>query len=245
MKNITNRQMNTLFILICVLIIVIAVQYFFRPVLKQKNELSEQIENMQSEYDVIHMDALCYEADTAVYQNNKNSLDDQRKQLLPLMKSNELDSMITKIFIEKGLVIESLEISEIKADTVSILYKNTDEDDIKDSENDKTEKITETKYKPYDLSEYPDGAKIVIDEKERIILEYQTGEYSCHLRYTVSGTYKDILNLVNEISTNNSLQVSSFYFINKDAVSADCVYQADIGITAYMYDSLNQSDTED
>ena len=51
--------MNTLFILICVLIIVIVVQYFFRPDIKQKNELSEKIENMQSEYDVNHMDALC------------------------------------------------------------------------------------------------------------------------------------------------------------------------------------------
>ncbi len=237
MKNTTNRQIFTLFILVCILIIVIAVQYFFRPVIRQKNKLSEQIEDMQSEYDDVKMNALIYKADLSVYQKNKKALDDNRKQLLPLMKSNELDNMITKIFSEKGLSIDSLDISEIKSDTVSMQYKDTqkyeseDFEEAEDIENEKTDD------KQLDLSVYPDGAKTVTDKNERILLEYQTGEYSCQLRYNASGTYKNILDLVNEISKNNSLQVNSVYFTSTDTVSPGCIYQADILITAYMYDS--------
>ena len=243
MKNVTTRQITTLVVLVFILIIVIAVQYFFRPLIKQKNELSEQIESMQSEYDDIQMNDSCYEADAFAYQKNKKSLEDQRMQLLPLMKSNELDKMITKIFIENGLVIESLEISQIKGDTVSIPYKNTDKDSGEDS--DDNENISDKTDNQYDLSEYPDGAGVLTDQNEKVMLEYKTGEYSCQLRYTVSGTYKNIIDLVKQIRTYNSLQISSFYFINNDAVSADCIYQADIGVTAYMYDRLDQSDTKD
>ena len=43
MKNITKKQMITLTVLIAVLVLVIAVQYFYRPVLEKKSELADKV----------------------------------------------------------------------------------------------------------------------------------------------------------------------------------------------------------
>ena len=98
MKNITKKQMITLTVLIAVLVLVIAVQYFYRPVLEKKSELADKVENMTMVYEDMKMLAAYYSRDAGSYK----------------------DDMITNMLVASNISIESSEISELVKETVRV-----------------------------------------------------------------------------------------------------------------------------
>lgn len=213
MKNITKKQMVTLIILVCVLILVIAVQYFYRPVLKKKAELQDKVDSMEIVYDDMKMLAAYYSIDAVTYGEMKDELAKKRSEFLPLMKNSEQDDMITNMLVASNISIESSDISELVKETVRISCA--------------VDKGKEESVDGYSsIAMYPEGGKVVSGDESYVTLEYETGECSREIYYSVTGKYEDIIAFLNKVYAQQSMEVSRFYFNSGDlnAVKTETVY---------------------
>jgi len=203
MKNITRKQAITLVVLVCVLFIVIAVQYFYRPVLKKKSELQEKVESMELVAEDMKMLAAYYSIDAISYKEMKEELAKKRSEFLPLMKNSQQDDMITNMLVSSNISIESSNISELQKETVrvSCAVDSGNEDSVDGYSS---------------LAMYPEGGKVISGDDSYVTLEYETGEYSREIYYSVSGKYEDIIGFLKKVYTQKSMEISRFYFNSGD-----------------------------
>ena len=124
MKNITKKQMITLTVLVSVLVLVIAVQYFYRPVLEKKSELADKVENMTMVYEDMKMLAAYYSIDAVSYKEAKEELAKKRSEFLPFMENSQQDDMITNMLVASNISIESSELSELVKEPVTVEGEN-------------------------------------------------------------------------------------------------------------------------
>ena len=163
MKNITKKQMITLTVLIAVLVLVIAVQYFYRPVLEKKSELADKVENMTMVYEDMKMLAAYYSIDAVSYKEAKEELAKKRSEFLPFMENSQQDDMITNMLVASNISIESSEISELVKETVRV-----------ECAVDKEKEESVDGYSA--IAMYPEGGKVVSDDGDYVSLQYETGE---------------------------------------------------------------------
>ena len=163
MKNITKKQMITLTVLIAVLVLVIAVQYFYRPVLEKKSELADKVENMTMVYEDMNMLAAYYSIDAVSYKEAKEELAKKRSEFLPFMENSQQDDMITNMLVASNISIESSEISELVKETVKV-----------ECAVDKEKEESVDGYSA--IAMYPEGGKVVSDDGDYVSLQYETGE---------------------------------------------------------------------
>ena len=155
MKNITKKQMITLTVLIAVLVLVIAVQYFYRPVLEKKSELADKVENMTMVYEDMKMLAAYYSIDAVSYKEAKEELATKRSEFLPFMENSQQDDMITNMLVASNISIESSEISELVKETVRV-----------ECAVDKEKEESVDGYSA--IAMYPEGGKVVSDDGDYV-----------------------------------------------------------------------------
>lgn len=257
MKNVTKKQMITLIVLIGVLIMVIAVQYFYRPVINEKNEYAKKVQSMTMVYDDMKMIAAYYSIDAVSYKEAKAELAKKRSDFLPLMKNSQQDDMITNMLVASNISIESSEISDLVTETINI-------ECAVDKEQEESADGVST------MAMYPEGGKVVTDEGDYVVLQYETGECTREIYYNVSGRYEDIIGFLKKVYDQKSMEISQFYFnsgnldsliaadqpenpeeyISEDGtviptigsvkktqkVISNTIYKAGIGIKVHMYD---------
>ena len=262
MKNITKKQMITLTVLVCVLILVIAVQYFYRPLLEKKSELTDKVDSMSMVYSEMQMLAAVYSIDNITYAEAKDELHKQRSELRDVMSNSAQDKLLTDMLQSFHLSIESSDISLTEKDKIRVECA--------------VDKENEDSVDGYSsISMYPKGGKVVSDEGDYVSLEYETGECSREIYYNISGKYSDIIAFIRHIQTMKGMEISRFYFnsgdidnltatddtaeVNSDETSegdtdsentlptigkvkktdsiiSNSIYKAGIGIKVHMYD---------
>lgn len=215
MKNVTKKQMITLVVLIAVLFIVIAVQYFYRPMLTEKAELEEKIENMEIIYDDMKMMSALYSIDAVTYDEEKKALADERAGFYQIMTNSQQDEMITRLLNDCHISVDSSNISPLVKDTIQVeCVIDKDKEDSVDA------------YSA--ISMYPQGGKVVSAESRYMVLEYETGECSREIYYSISGKYRDIVSFLKKVHAQKGMEVSSFYFNSGDLDSLVAVKQEEI-----------------
>lgn len=238
MTNITAKQIVTLVILVAVLVLVVAGQYLIRPLLTKAGELNGKSDKMDNQYQYMQNQALIYEVDKQDYQNLMDQINEEKKNLLPVMKSSQLDKIVTDLVLSSGLTINSLNIGESNTYKVRLPYLPAQSTGSKTADSDKSDSGDEKDINgmaPPDEEKYP-GAEIVTDNDGQFFLEYNTGEYSVELCYELTGKYDNILKLINKISENNSMSIGGINFENSEALSDQCMYKTVISVIVYMYD---------
>lgn len=250
MKNITKKQMITLTVLVAVLVLVIAVQYFYRPVLQKKSELADKVENMTMVYEDMKMLAAYYSIDAVSYKEAKEELAKKRSEFLPFMENSQQDDMITNMLVASNISIESSEISELVKETVRV-----------ECAVDKEKEESVDGYSA--IAMYPEGGKVVSDDGAYVSLQYETGECTREIYYNVSGRYEDIISFLSKVYNQKSMEISRFYFNSGDLdavyesgseeevsesiptigeivktgkIVSNSIYKAGIGIKVHMYD---------
>lgn len=226
------RQIAMLVILIGVLVVVVAVQYFIRPTLTETSELKAQTEVLEEKYLSMQEQSLMHMVDGAIYEEYRTELEEQGKQMLPYMKSNELDEIVTDMVLSSGLEIGSLRIGDIRDYKVRLLYEEKSDNT---SEEESSNGDFEDSGFP-DMNLYP-GAELIMED-EMFYLQYKTGHYSCVLDYQLTGNYDQIRTLTDKIIADKSMGIENIYFTNSGDVSADGGYDLNISIVVYMFDKL-------
>ena len=249
MKNITKKQMITLTVLVCVLILVIAVQYFYRPLLEKKTELTDKVDSMSMLYSEMQMLAAVYSIDNITYAEAKDELHKQRSELRDVMTNSAQYKMLTDMLQSFHLSIESSDISLLEKDKIRVECA--------------VDKENEDSVDGYSsISMYPKGGKVVSDEGDYVSLEYETGECSREIYYNISGKYSDIIGFYfnsgdidsltatddtetteaasDENSESDSDSENTLPTIGKvkktDSIISNSIYKAGVGIKVHMYD---------
>lgn len=225
------KQIALLVILIGVLVMVVAVQYFIRPVLNETSELKKQTEILEEKYAIMQEQSLMHIVDSTIYNQYRTELDEQGKQMLPYMKSNELDEIVTDMVLSSGLKISSLRIGDIQDYKVRILYEPK-EDSISNEESD--DSMDDSGFP--DMNLYP-GAELIMED-DMFYFQYKTGHYSCILNYELIGNYEQIRTLTDKIISDKSMGIENIYFTNSGDVSENGEYNLSISIVVYMFDKL-------
>ena len=208
MKNITKKQMITLIVLVCVLILVIAVQYFYRPLIEKKSELIKKVDKMSETYSDMQMLSAIYSIDNITYKEAKEELKKQRSELREVMTESAQDKFLTDMLVSYHISIESSEISALTKEKVRVECAVETED--------------EESVEGYSaMSMYPKGGKIISDDGEYVLLEYETGECSREIYYNISGTYTDMIGFINHVKEIKGVEISRFYFNSGDLDSAE------------------------
>lgn len=225
------KQIALLVILIGVLVMVIAVQYFIRPVLNETSELKKQTEILEEKYAIMQEQSLMHIVDSTIYNQYRTELDEQGKQMLPYMKNNELDEIVTDMVLSSGLKISSLRIGDIQDYKVRILYEPK-EDSVSNEESD--DSMDDSGFP--DMNLYP-GAELIMED-DMFYFQYKTGHYSCILNYELIGNYDQIRTLTDKIIADKSMGIENIYFTNSGDVSENGEYNLSISIVVYMFDKL-------
>jgi hypothetical protein len=231
MKNITKKQMITLTVLVCVLILVIAVQYFYRPLLEKKTELADKVDSMSMVYSEMQMLAAVYSIDNITYEEAKDELHKQRSELRDVMTNSAQDKMLTDMLQSFHLSIESSDISLLEKDKIRVECA--------------VDKENEDSVDGYSsISMYPKGGKVVSDEGDYVSLEYETGECSREIYYNISGKYSDIIGFLRHVQTMKGMEISRFYFNSGDIDSLTATDDTETTEAASDENSESDSDSE-
>ena len=231
MKNITKKQMITLTVLVCVLILVIAVQYFYRPLLEKKTELADKVDSMSMVYSEMQMLAAVYSIDNITYEEAKDELHKQRSELRDVMTNSAQDKMLTDMLQSFHLSIESSDISLLEKDKIRVECA--------------VDKENEDSVDGYSsISMYPKGGKVVSDEGDYVSLEYDTGECSREIYYNISGKYSDIIGFLRHVQTMKGMEISRFYFNSGDIDSLTATDDTETTEAASDENSESDSDSE-
>jgi hypothetical protein len=191
--------MITLVVLVIVLILVIAVQYFYRPLIEKKNELNDKVESMSLVYSDMQMMAAVYSIDNISYGEAKDELAKKRSELREVMTNSAQDKLLTDMLVSYHLSIDSSQISVLEKEKIRIECA--------------VDKENEDSVEGYSsISMYPQGGKVVSDEGDYISLEYETGESSREIYYNISGKYSDIVGFLKHIQNMKGMEISRFYF---------------------------------
>lgn len=225
------KQIALLVILIGVLVMVVAVQYFIRPVLNETSELKKQTEILEEKYAIMQEQSLMHMVDSTIYNQYRAELEEQGKQMLPYMKNNELDEIVTDMVLSSGLKISSLRIGDIQDYKVRILYEPKEDSTLNEESDDS---MDDSGFP--DMNLYP-GAELIM-ESEMFYLQYKTGHYSCILNYELTGNYDQIRTLTDKIIADKSMGIENIYFTNSGDVSENGEYHLSISIVVYMFDKL-------
>ena len=192
--------------LVGILIICVLLQYFYKPMAAEYDEVSSEIEELNDEYQEKSLSAAAFD----IYEEQYNILTEKivasTENLLPLTTNDEIDKIVTKMVISSGLTVDSLLISELQSFRV------------------------ETREKPVDKN-----GKVIKDEDD-IVTVYNTGVYYCDMSYSLSGRYSGLLSAIDFISQNKSLCIKSVNFENTDEISSDPNCEIQLTITFFMYD---------
>lgn len=189
-KNSSESQMRTLSILIAILALVIAVQYFYKPIIQEKKNIEEQINITIENKNKMKTNLNYYEGDLSIYEEEKELLAENRSQFLNVMENSAIDSIFSEMIIQSGLHSISLEIDE-------------------------------------------NGEDEVISDDDSI---HTTGVRTCDFTYVVSGKYTNLLQFIDKINNNLSMEIKNFQFNNNGEFTAECEFEASITIRVYMYD---------
>jgi cell division protein FtsL len=234
MKNITKKQMITLIVLVCVLILVIAVQYFYRPLLEKKEELVKKVDSMSAVYSDMQMLAAVYSIDNISYKEAKEELQKQRSELREVMSESAEDKFLTDMLVNYHISVESSEISALTKEKVRVECA--------------VDKENEDSVDGYSaISMYPKGGKVISDDDEYVSLEYATGECSREIYYNISGTYSDMIAFIQHAQEIKGLEISRFYFNSGDMNNnTDTAAQAAAAVTeAEKTDNAEGETTEE
>lgn len=235
---ITRKQAVLLSVLGVVLVVICFVQFLIRPMLTKASDAKAQIETLTQQYESLVQQSESYDQNMEALEgwNEKNSA--ETKKLFPLCESERVDRFLTFVMHECGVTVKSLSIGQ------TMQYYVDGEGNLIMAD-------------PETVAAAAEGADTASETDATAVAYTATGEYRCDFTYVMEGTYEDMTQMLNFVNRVSFLGITSYSFNSVENDSTENTenngdeekklgdwYSFSMTITAYMYQSPLQTDTE-
>lgn len=111
MQNMTRRDRNLLTILLFLLVVVLIGNYVMIPTNRQNKALKADIEAAEAKWAALEEKAMLLPATRKQHENRQEAFAETVKYFYAPMESEDIDRMLTRIVLERGMFCDSLSIN--------------------------------------------------------------------------------------------------------------------------------------